>query len=71
MAGIPSLMTDILVIGCGAAGMAAASAASACGVSVVLADERNAAGGILPQCVHRGFGLGRYGREMTGPEYSD
>ena len=71
MTGIPSLMTDILVIGCGAAGMAAASAASACGVSVVLADERNAAGGILPQCVHRGFGLGRYGREMTGPEYSD
>ena len=70
MADIRTIDTEILVIGSGAAGMAAASAASACGVSVTLADERNSAGGILPQCVHNGFGLGRYGKEMTGPEYS-
>ena len=63
--------TDVLVIGCGAAGMAAASAAASSGASVIAADERELPGGILPQCVHSGFGLGRYGREMTGPEYSE
>ena len=61
--------TDILVIGCGAAGMAAAAAASDAGTDVIVADDRNRPGGILPQCVHSGFGLGRYGFEMTGPEY--
>ena len=63
--------TDLLIIGGGAAGMAAASAAAACGISVLLADERPAPGGILSQCIHQGFGLGRYGRDMTGPEYRD
>jgi len=71
VADIRTVDTEILIIGSGAAGMAAASAASACGASVTLADERSAAGGILSQCVHKGFGLGRYGKEMTGPEYSD
>ena len=51
--------------------MSAAAAASSRGASVILADERTAHGGILTQCVHRGFGLGRFGRDMTGPEYSD
>ena len=68
---IRTLTTDILVIGCGAAGMAAAAAAAASGAEVITVDDRPAHGGILPQCVHSGFGLGRYGREMTGPEYSD
>ena len=63
--------TDILVIGCGAAGMAAATAASDAGADVIVVDDRNRPGGILPQCVHSGFGLGRYGFEMTGPEYCE
>ena len=49
--------------------MAAASAAANCGADVLLCDERPYLGGILPQCIHSGFGAGRYGREMTGPEY--
>ena len=63
--------TDILVIGCGAAGMAAASSAAAYGLNVVAADDRPAPGGVLPQCVHSGFGLGRYGKDMSGPDYRD
>jgi len=62
--------TDILVVGCGAAGMAAASAAAASGAGVIVIDDRDLPGGILQQCTHSGFGLGRYGKEMTGPEYS-
>ena len=63
--------TDILVIGSGAAGMSAAASAAVSGVSVMTVDDRDVPGGILPQCVHSGFGLGRYGREMTGPEYCE
>ena len=70
MSDIAEKYTDILVIGCGAAGMAAASAAAASGAGVIVVDDRDLPGGILRQCVHSGFGLGRYGREMTGPEYS-
>ncbi len=62
--------TDILVVGCGAAGMSAAVSAAASGAGVIIVDDRELPGGILPQCVHSGFGLGRYGKEMTGPEYS-
>ena len=71
MSSIKTFGTDILVVGGGAAGMAAAAAASSCGARVILADDRCVPGGVLPQCVHSGFGLGRYGREMTGPEYSE
>ena len=71
MSSIGTRTTYILVIGCGAAGMAAAAAAASCGAKVILADDRARPGGILPQCVHSGFGLGRYGNEMTGPEYSE
>lgn len=49
--------------------MAAASAAAGSGARVLLCDERPYLGGILPQCIHSGFGMGKYGREMTGPEY--
>jgi len=55
--------TDILVVGCGAAGMAAASAAAASGAGVIVIDDRDLPGGILQQCTHSGFGLGRYGKE--------
>lgn len=69
MSEIITVHTEILVIGGGAAGMAAAASASSHGSRVILCDERPYLGGILPQCIHSGFGLGRYGREMTGPEY--
>ena len=63
--------TDILVIGCGAAGMSAAAAAAVSGASVIVADDRMVPGGILPQSVHKGFGLARYNAEITGPEYAE
>ena len=71
MSAIERYETDILIIGCGAAGMACASAAAESGASVVAVDDRKIPGGVLSQCVHKGFGLGRYGKEMTGREYGD
>lgn len=71
MSTVKTHKTDILTVGSGAAGMAAAAAASASGASVIVADEKAVPGGVLMQCVHRGFGLGRYGKEMSGPEYSE
>lgn len=71
MSPVKDFKTDILIVGSGAAGMSAAAAASALGAAVIVADDRALPGGVLNQCVHSGFGLGRYGKEMTGPEYSD
>ena len=71
MSPVGTMKTDILIVGSGAAGMSAAAAASASGAMVVVADDRESPGGVLNQCVHSGFGLGRYGKEMTGPEYSE
>lgn len=62
---------DIVVIGGGPAGMAAAVAAYDAGVkSVVILDREPVLGGILMQCVHNGFGLHKLGKELTGPEYA-
>ncbi len=62
---------DIIIIGGGPAGMAAALAAYEAGVRDILILERDAAlGGILQQCIHNGFGLHRFGEELTGPEYA-
>ena len=62
---------DLLVIGGGSAGMAAATAAYDAGVKDILIIERgDKLGGILCQCIHNGFGLHRYGRELTGSEYA-
>ena len=59
---------DILVIGGGPAGMAAAIAAHDEGVESILIIEReNELGGILRQCIHNGFGLHRFREELTGP----
>ena len=69
MAGTHDLTTELLVIGGGAAGMAAAASAASQGIDVILCDERHRPGGILNQCIHAGFGSGRYGADMTGPEY--
>ena len=62
---------DLVIIGGGPAGMAAAVAAYDAGVRDILILERdNALGGILRQCIHNGFGLHRFGEELTGPEYA-
>ena len=62
---------DILIIGAGPAGLAAAAAAREDGVESVLVLEREAEpGGILRQCIHNGFGLHRFKEELTGPEYA-
>ena len=63
--------TDIVIIGGGPAGMAAAVAAHDAGTTNILIIERDEAlGGILRQCIHNGFGLHRFGEELTGPEYA-
>ena len=62
---------DVLVVGAGPAGMAAAIAAREAGVESLLVLEREAhMGGILRQCIHNGFGLHRFKEELTGPEYA-
>ncbi|MBE6683059.1 MAG: FAD-binding protein [Ruminococcaceae bacterium] len=62
---------DIVIIGAGPAGLAAAIAAYEAGVKDILLLERDReAGGILNQCIHNGFGLHRFGEELTGPEYA-
>lgn len=65
-----TLNYDVTIIGGGAAGIAAAKAASNEGTSVVLLDRDNHLGGILKQCIHSGFGIKRYSEELTGPEYA-
>ncbi len=62
---------DIVIVGGGPAGMAAAVAAYDAGCKdVVILDREPALGGILMQCIHNGFGLHKLGRELTGPEYA-
>ena len=62
---------NIVIVGAGPAGMAAAVAAYDSGVTdVILLDREDASGGILRQCIHNGFGLHKLGKELTGPEYA-
>ena len=62
---------DLVIIGGGPAGMAAAVAAFDAGCrDVVILDREPELGGILQQCIHNGFGLHKLGRELTGPEYA-
>lgn len=64
-------MTDLVIIGGGPAGMSAACAAYESGIKDIMILERdNALGGILRQCIHNGFGLHKFGEELTGPEYA-
>ena len=63
---------ELIIIGGGPAGLAAAVAAREAGIGDILILERESAlGGILNQCIHNGFGLHRFGEELTGPEYAD
>ena len=63
---------DVVVIGGGPAGLAAAAAARKQGIEDVLILERDQMlGGILNQCIHNGFGLHTFKEELTGPEYAD
>ena len=62
---------ELVIIGGGPAGMSAAIAAYERGIRDILILERDTAlGGILRQCIHNGFGLHRFGEELTGPEYA-
>lgn len=62
---------DLVIIGGGPAGMSAAIAAYENGIRDILILERDAKlGGILQQCIHNGFGLHKFGEELTGPEYA-
>lgn len=62
---------DIVIIGGGPAGLAAAAAARKSGVEKILILERDKElGGILNQCIHNGFGLHTFKEELTGPEYA-
>ena len=61
---------DVVIVGGGPAGLAAAVSAKKEGANKVVIIERdNALGGILQQCIHPGFGLTRFNEELTGPEY--
>ncbi|NLW88445.1 MAG: FAD-dependent oxidoreductase [Clostridiaceae bacterium] len=66
------MKSDLVIIGAGPAGLAAAAQAYKEGVRDILLLERdNEPGGILNQCIHNGFGLHIYKEELTGPEYAE
>lgn len=61
---------DVVVIGGGPAGMAAALAAHKAGARVAIVEREQHLGGILRQCIHPGFGFSHFKQELTGPEYA-
>ena len=61
---------DVIVLGGGSAGMAAALKAQENGASVAIVERDKRLGGILNQCIHNGFGLNYFKEELTGPEYA-
>lgn len=67
---VPTQAFDVVVIGGGPAGMAAALAAHKTGAHVAIVEREQHLGGILRQCIHPGFGLSHFKQELTGPEYA-
>ncbi|MDR1253189.1 MAG: FAD-dependent oxidoreductase [Treponema sp.] len=65
------LSFDAVVIGGGAAGMAAALELDAAGFSCAIIEREDHLGGILMQCIHNGFGLHEFSEELTGPEFAE
>lgn len=64
--------SDVVVIGGGPAGLAAASSCMELGVGqVVLVEKEGSLGGILPQCIHTGFGVIELKEDLTGPEFAE
>lgn len=70
VAAVQTQAFDVVVIGGGPAGMAAALAAHKAGAHVVIVEREQHLGGILRQCIHPGFGLSHFKQELTGPEYA-
>lgn len=67
---VPTQTFDVVIIGGGPAGMAAALAAHKAGARVAIVEREQHLGGILRQCIHPGFGLSHFKQELTGPEYA-
>ena len=67
---VPTQAFNVVVIGGGPAGMAAALAAHKAGARVAIVERERHLGGILRQCIHPGFGLQHFKQELTGPEYA-
>ena len=67
---VPTQAFDVVVIGGGPAGMAAALSAHKAGTRVAIVEREQHLGGILRQCIHPGFGLSHFKQELTGPEYA-